>query len=292
MAAQTMCPHCSKRYSVKEENVGKRVTCKGCGEKFVVENLSGPALSPAGVPIYRPEPKPGAGKLTMQATPFLERITHHIERTIGPCPGVFHEIVSVDAHIDLHLVPAQPHVAPSKQRPLGGDYVTIVTSGMSSQPMKLTPKAKKDGVSEYAELMLALPKDWPGLLPEGTFDSVAMKNKANWWPIRWLKQMARLPHQFDTFFSHGVTVPNGEPAKPFSDGSDLCCWMVFSPLLCPAARQLLISDDVRIDFFALFALTEEEMDLKLNKGLPALTKALADGEVYTELLDPTRRSVV
>ena len=79
----------------------------------------------------------------MEATPFLERISRHIDRTIGPCPGVFHEIVSVDAHIDLHIVPAQPNVVQSKQRPLGGDYVTIVTSGMSSRPMKLTPRRRR-----------------------------------------------------------------------------------------------------------------------------------------------------
>jgi len=104
--------------------------------------------------------------------------------------------------------------------------------------------------------------------------------------------MARLPQEYDTFYSHGVTVPNGEPAKPFAKRTNLCCWMVFSPLLCPKARQLVISDDVTIDFFALFALTEREMNLKLKKGLGALVNALADGEVYTELLDPGRKSVV
>jgi hypothetical protein len=62
--------------------------------------------------------------------------------------------------------------------------------------------------------------------------------------------------------------------------------------LCLPARQLLISDDVRIDFFALFALTESEMNLKLNQGLNALVKSLADAEVFTELLDPGRRSAV
>ena len=45
-------------------------------------------------------------------------------------------------------------------------------------------------------------------------------------------------------------------------------------------------------FFAMFALTEREMKLKLDKGMQALTSALADGEVYTELLDVGRRSVV
>ena len=63
-------------------------------------------------------------------------------------------------------------------------------------------------------------------------------------------------------------------------------------LLYLNAQELLINDDIRIDFFALFALTERELNLKLNKGLNALIEALADGEVFTELLDPGRRSVV
>jgi len=292
MPAQTMCPHCSKRYSIHEQDVGKRVKCKGCGQAFVVENLAGPALSPGGVPIFRPELKPDAGRLVSHATPFLKQISSHVERTIGPTSMVFHEIISTDAHIDLHIVPAQPNLPASKDRPLGGDYVTIVTSGLSSRPMKVPPQSKERGVSEYAELMLALPKDWPGLKADGTFDQDEMADESKWWPFRWLKQMARLPHEYDTFLSHGVTVPNGDPAKPFTPGSELCCWMVFKPLLCFPARQLFINDDVRIDFFALFALTEREMNLKLNKGLSALTTALGNGEVYTELLAPFRPSTI
>jgi len=292
MATQTMCPHCSRRYNVEEKHVGKTVACKGCGERFTIEDLAGPRRTEGGVPVYRPERVAGSGQLVGQATPFLDQITDHIERKIGPAPSVFHEIVSTDVHIDLHTVPAQPRLKASDHRPLGGDYVTIVTSGMSSRPMAVPAKAKQNGVSEYAELMLALPKDWPGLLPDGTFDEKKMRDDANWWPIRWLKQMARLPHEYGTFFSHGVTVPNGEPAEPFVRGSKLCCWMVFKPMLCLGAHELQVSDDVRIDFFALFPLTAREMDLKLKRGLPALTTALADGEVYTELLDVGRRSVV
>lgn len=292
MPAQTMCPHCSKRYSVRDEHVGKTVTCKGCGQNFVVEDLSGPARSPSGVPIYRHERRAEAGRPVAGATPFLDQISRHIEKTIGPAPSVFHEIVSTDLHIDLHVVPAQPGLKPNKDRPLGGDYVTVVTSGMSSRPMKLPASAKQSGVSEYAELMLALPKNWPGLRADGTFDQSAMKDEAKWWPFRWLKQMARLPHEYGTFFAHGVTVPNGEPAKPFVAGSQLCCWMLFKPLLCLSARQLQIDSNTRIDFFAMFALTEAEMKLKLNKGQKALITALADGEVYTELLDVRRKSVI
>ncbi|HZP23970.1 MAG TPA: suppressor of fused domain protein, partial [Terriglobales bacterium] len=288
MPAETMCPHCSKRYSVQGEHVGKTVTCKGCGQKFVIEDLSGPARSPGRVPVYRPERAAGAGRAVATPTPFLDSISRHIEKTIGPAPSVFHEIVSTDVHIDLHVVPAQPGIRPSQDRPLGGDYVTVVTSGMSSRPMKVPATSKQSGVSEYAELMLALPKNWPGLRPDGTFDQGEMKDESRWWPFRWLKQMARLPHEYGTFFAHGVTVPNGEPAKPFVAGSKLCCWMLFKPLLCLGARQLQIDSNTRIDFFALFAITEREMNLKLNQGPQALVHALADGEVYTELLDVRR----
>ena len=191
MTAHIMCPHCSRRYEVDEKWVGKNATCKACGRKFVVENLSGPHRSPGGVPIYRPEPGPQSGKLVHSATPYLEQIARHIERTIGPAARwCFMRWFRRMRDIDLHIVPAQPHVEASDQRPLGGDYVTVVTSGMSSKPMKLPPEAKKNGVSEYAELMLALPKDWPGLRPDGTFDQREMKDEAKWWPFSWLKRMA------------------------------------------------------------------------------------------------------
>lgn len=290
MATETLCPHCSKRYVVNERHVGRSVTCKGCGRPFTVESPGGPERTPAGVPVYRPQPVGEAGQSSAMTTPYVEQISRHIEETIGPAPSVFREIVSAHAHIDLHIVPPQPHVAPGKDRPLGGDYITIVTSGMSWRPMNVPPEAKQSGVSDRAELMLALPKTWPGFNADGTFGPQMMKDDARWWPIRWLKQMARIPHQYGTFFGHGVTVPNGQPARPFVKGSQLCGWMVFHPLLCPAARQLQIGEDVRIDFFALFALTGREMELKSNQGLSALTQALAEGEVFTELLDPARRS--
>jgi len=46
-----MCPHCSKWYNMDEKYTGKRIACKGCGEKFVIEDLDGPDRSAGGVPI-------------------------------------------------------------------------------------------------------------------------------------------------------------------------------------------------------------------------------------------------
>jgi predicted Zn finger-like uncharacterized protein len=287
MSIATMCPHCSRRYAVKPEHVGKKVSCKGCGQTFVIEDIAGTERTPSGAPVYRPERAASTGHPS--ATPYLEQIQAHIERTIGPVSGVFHEIVSDAAHVDLHIVPPQPHIPQSQERPLGGDFYTIVTSGMSWKPMNIPPKSLDNGVSPYGELMIALPKDWSGMRPDGSFDQQMMQRDENWWPLRWLKQMARLPHEYNTFYSNGVTVPNGEPAAPFVAGTDLCCWMVLKPLLAPKAKSLVISDNVRIDFFALIALTQAEMDLKLNKGPGELLKVLAEGEVC-ELLNPHSQS--
>src|SRR5262245_6536122 len=57
----------------------------------------------------------------------IKAIGDHIERHLGAYPMVWHEIVSHLVHIDLHIVP------PSKKRP----YYSVVTSGMSDQPMSV-----------------------------------------------------------------------------------------------------------------------------------------------------------
>jgi len=90
-------------------------------------------------------------------TPFFDQISDHVKATIGPVSKVFHEIVSGSVHADLLVVPAQPNLKSSKARPLGGDYVTIVTSGVSSRPMNVPAKVLAGGVTRYAELMVAHP---------------------------------------------------------------------------------------------------------------------------------------
>ena len=90
---------------------------------------------------------------------------------------VFHEIVSSDVHLDLYVVPPQPGEA-SVMFPHGRDFYTIVTSGMSTQAMKAPASGGGDIQGQrYAELMICLPSDWPGLYPTGTFDLETMRDE-------------------------------------------------------------------------------------------------------------------
>jgi hypothetical protein len=287
MSIRARCPHCGHRYKLGEELVGRKAKCKQCQQAFVIEAEANEVLpierTEAGTPVFRHEANV-SGFVPGEATPYLKQIERHIEKHLGPTPLVFHELISPHAHIDLHVVPPT-HLPPSEDHPLGTNHFTIVTSGMSCKPMNVPEEA--DQTPRFAELMIALPENWPGMFPDGKFDDAAMKDERNWWPIKWLKMMARLPHEYDTFLGIGHTIPNGEGAEPFAANTKLGCMMVMPPLLCPKASELLIDDDVTISFYSLFPIYREEMHLKLKKGLDPLFKKFEEAEV-TELIDPNR----
>ncbi len=142
-----------------------------------------------------------------QGESHIEAISAHIERHLGPISGVFHEIISDLVHIDVHVVPA------SEPFP----YLRLVTSGMSDLPMTLPGGAPG---SAYMELMVTLPADWP-------ISADAFEDERNYWPVRLLKTLARLPHEYDTWLGFGHTIPNGHPAEPSPRA-----WVSMAPSCC------------------------------------------------------------
>lgn len=80
-------------------------------------------VSLSGSPIYRHgEPTPWGAP---QGEEFIQEISAHIEKHLGPVETVFHEVVSDTVHIDVHIV------KPTVKFP----FVRLVTSGMSDLPM-------------------------------------------------------------------------------------------------------------------------------------------------------------
>ncbi len=286
MSISISCPYCRRPYRLKDKFAGKRVKCRECTKEFLVPSTMPPAVerSEAGDAIYRYQPRTTEPELVFEPTPFLSEIERHIEKTIGPVSNVFHELVSSDIHLDLHIVPPTGS-EPTEAHPLGGKHWTIVTSGMSSRPMTLPAQAAT--WKRYAELMISLPADWPGLLDNGQWDGEAMRDDAHWWPMRWLKNLARMPHAFNTFLAAGHTVPSDDPPEPYSPQTDQCCMFVWPSLLAPTSSQLIINDDIVINFYALWPIYLEEMNLKLQRGTDALLEKLDQAELF-DLLDLNR----
>jgi hypothetical protein len=190
---------------------------------------------------------------------------------------IFHEIKSEGIKLDLFIVPptGQP---PSEEHPLGTSHFTVITAGLSGKPQAVPEDARED-ISPLQEPMIALPGDWPGMNADGTFDKNVINEDKHWWPFAFLKMVARMPAEYETFLAPGVTIPNGEDADPFADNTKFGCMMAFLPMLSPNAAQLPIAWQTRIDFYALWPIYPEEMKLKLDKGLEPLLQKMMEAEV-------------
>ncbi len=226
--------------------------------------------SPSGAPVYRHEERKSDFELATGDSENIEIISQHIEKYIGPVATVFHELVSDLVHIDVHLV------APDE----GRDFYTLVTSGMSDRAM-----SAPSNDYEYAEMVLQLPPDWR--LSQEDFN-----DENNYWPIRWMKQLARLPHEYSTWIGVGHTVPNGDPPQPFAKNTGLTNWMLLPPIHFPAEfAQLPFGEDKTINFLQMFALHTDELQLKLEHGADALIEKFEAAQL-SSVLEPARASVV
>ena len=201
----------------------------------------------------------------------IEEISDHVERYIGKINMVYHEMLSDTVHIDVH------HVAPSKERP----FHTLVTSGMSDLPMKVPEEA---GSTKYMELMFTLPSDWE--ISEESF-----QDERWYWPVRELKFLARFPHKFDTWLGWGHTIPNGDPAAPFAENTQLNGVILLPSINVPEDFYALKIDDEKIiEFYSVIPLYEEEMNLKLQKGSDELLDKF-DKYGVSDIVDINRRNV-
>lgn len=231
--------------------------------------MSEQEYSEDGTPIYRYKNRdPKEFDLAAGDPDNIEAIEKHIEEHIGAPDIVFHEIVSDIVHVDVHWV------KPREDFP----FHALVTSGMSDKPMNAPEGAE---AFKYAELCIFLPAGWK--LGETEFE-----DENNYWPVRWLKKLARFPHEYNTWLGDGHTIPNGEAADPFAPNTKLGCMILLRALSTPDDfDQLKINEEKTINFYCLYPLYKEEMDFKLKKGRDALIDKFREIQV-TDVVDIER----
>ena len=269
------CSQCGKRYKVKDGHAGRRVKCKACGTPIqipVQPRTVGDQeeVSEAGTAIKRYTARERSSEPAFGGED-LEAISNHIEKHVGKIATVYHELISDLVHVDVHIV------EPTDDKP----YYTLVTSGMSDKPMQAQEGAED---CRHAELLISLPATWQ-------MSEEALKDKHNYWPIRWLKMLARFPHEFDTWIWYGHTLPNGERAEPYADNTKLCCALLLQPALAPEEfSELKVSEEKTIYFLSFVPIYAEEMTFKLKNGLDPLLQRFAQHEI-NEVLDIGRTNV-
>jgi hypothetical protein len=183
----------------------------------------------------------------------INAVEAHIDAHFGEVQNVFHEIVSPDIHVDICIVEPSPEHR----------HYTLITMGMGAHRMNVPKKLRKNKL-DRAEILVALPPDWE-----------IHDNDEKWyWPLRWLKILARLPGEQDTWLGYGHTVPNGEP---FAENTELCGVMLTMPYffgeesaVCP------LPNGDEINFYQMLPLYENEMNFKIRNDAEALEKRFAD----------------
>ncbi len=201
----------------------------------------------------------------------VKTIRAHINMYLGNITSVLNEpAISGAPPIDIQVV------GPTQER----NCYTLVTCGMSEKPMRVPL-----GVNEnpYVELVLCLPPTWVMTEP-------AVKDDANYWPIRLLHSLARMPHERSSWLAPAQVLPHGNPARFYGPNTTMCSAMLSWPLTADKGfRKLAMAEKKVVYFLAVVPLYKEEMDLKTNKGTSALLDRM-DAIRVTELLDPKRKN--
>lgn len=226
--------------------------------------------SESGNPIIRHKEKQRDFEPAIGDEKLIETIGDHVEKHIGKIDTVWHEIVSDLIHVDIY------YVKPTRKF----NFHALVTAGMSSKPMK-TPEDVKG--EEYAELLVLLPPEWK--ISEQDF-----KNEEFYWPIRQLKILARLPHEYDTWLSYGHSIPNGNPPAPFASNTKFNTILLIPSIsLGKEFFTLKVNESKTIYFYALVPLYQEEVDFKLKKGVDALMD-IFDKEGISDVINLNRKN--
>ncbi|WP_374966111.1 suppressor of fused domain protein [Lysinibacillus sp. RS5] len=140
-------------------------------------------------------------------------------------------------------------------------FHTIITHGMSSISAKV-PLDENEW--RYTELIMYLPKTWP-IMKENIHEF------NEYWPFGWLRKLGKFPHEMDTWFCYGDTIPNGDPPELIADNTNFCCMLLLPPIREDESFvELKISKDTSVRFLAVMPIYKEEMDYHLMHGFRAL----------------------
>lgn len=193
----------------------------------------------------------------------IDVLEEHIKEYFGEFPTVLHEIFSPDIHVDVYIVP------PTEER----NYYTLITMGMGAHIMDIPQELPADEYSR-AELLICLPPDW----------KVGENDEEWFWPIRLLKDLARLPLNCGTWLGWGHSVDN---SRQYSNNTALCGAMLINPTGISddaACCELPCGDTV--NFFEVIPLYREEMRFKVEYGTESLLDRMSNVSHITDINRP------
>lgn len=202
----------------------------------------------------------------------MQSVGAHIEKYFGKYGRVMHELASPDIHVDIYVIPPRAE----------HEYYTLVTCGMGAHKMEVPDELKNEQL-ERAELLINLPAGWQ-------LDEESLKDEKWYWPIRFLKFMARSPVNNGMYYDWGSTL-EFDDITSFDDSTKLCSAVVLSPgVFGEASYACTLPNGDAVNFYQAIPLYKEELDYKVENGMDKLLQKCPD-EIL-EVINPSRLNAV
>lgn len=190
----------------------------------------------------------------------IKQFDKFIRNNFGDYNDVMHEIYSPDIHLDIIVVP------PTEEN----NYYKLITMGMGAYEMKVPPELKNKEI-ERAELVIYLPPTW----------NIKSSDEKDYWPIRCLKTLARLPIQCDTWLGFGHTISSDENNTPYAENTKFCSVLLLLALNNRFETiKLKLEKKGNISFYQLFPLYKEELDFKFQNGVAELCNLIGEEDAF------------
>lgn len=178
--------------------------------------------------------------------------------------------MSPDIHLDIIIIP------PTEDN----NYYKLITMGMGAYKMNV-PEELKQYELERSELVLYLPPTW----------NMDFNGENNYWPIRQLKILARLPLENNTWLGYGHTVSSDINNSPYAENTKLCSMMLFHALNNDyTVLDFKLKNKGRINFYQLIPLYKEELEYKMQNGANALLDLF--GNDFFPVVDINRKNTL
>jgi hypothetical protein len=197
----------------------------------------------------------------------------HYQKWLGDSEEtmVWHEILPIVPHIDVHIFP------PSE--PLGRDFYTLITSGMSDEKMTLPKGIDRQLARAELVFYIADVSSKPGQTEKP-------------WFVQAISFFAHFPFDYKTWLAPSHTIPNGNPPAPVVEGSMLTTAIFLPAIFEPKefVQDFKLSGE-RVNFLWLSYISDKETEFKLNEGYNKLTQKM-NKDNFPQVFDPFRPSII
>jgi len=201
----------------------------------------------------------------------LNEVDEYISKAFGNFENVFHEIISPDIHLDVCFIP------PTNEEP----FFKLVTMGAGAYEMDIPDKWKEYRL-ERAEYVIYVPKEWNLNSPE----------IADYWPIKVLKDVARLPILCDTWLSFGHTTQDDEEGSTYAPNTKFNSVVLDFCENHQGEVRLETSSGKTINFYQIIPLYPEELEFKMTNDAETLIDLFVKKNIDYKIVDINRRSAL